>query len=601
MVAPNNSLALQDRHEAVYRDFFKGASVVVSCATSVWIVGEYITLQGGPGAKVNIPQRVYCALTPSSRFRICRKAMVHQPSTETFRQTWLSEAITARVESSLKNIVAKQGLRPLPCLTVTFLSEAPLFSGLGASGAMSAALILALTLHAGAVAPEEVSAWGNRPSGATSRPFEQVFRSAWFIDCAVQGVSSGTASLCALTGASSPIVFRFDAPTPPRTVEEFVSVPYHWERFSDGALHGKPVDWPLDFTVVYTGQRAPTRTLVRSTESLVAHLRQLTGSADRCSGSVTLGSRLLAGKTAPELLSQYTSGLAVLCADVISSLRQLFHKGADPSLESRFFQGVKLYQSAMAYMGVSTENIERLVRLLNQGDRVAVKITGAGGGGDVVVFSAPRTGFEVERSIAAANARHGFRCSIDYLSERDGVTDDGPRVEHMPDRGIISPLAEELSLSVHVCQGGAVHSSRATAKDLDQIIRQSELLIDLRPKRPDIYVKGDRLKSNELDSATKTAEVISRILKDPQLRLRSDEIKEPNTMTAVARTLRVKVTNPLNRALTDRRLSALEFEFEDLRGGGYVVTLHPPSIRITVIDRGSDSYVDVSSRLALAR
>src|SRR5262245_19440212 len=109
----------------------------------MFVIGEHAVLSGSIAAKQPIPLRVYCGIRKSEegKFRICSNAQEYWISLQAFQATKLPSGLTDGVEDRVVEILTSLLGKQVFGVEAEFLSEAPLYSGLGTSGAMAAALI----------------------------------------------------------------------------------------------------------------------------------------------------------------------------------------------------------------------------------------------------------------------------------------------------------------------------------------------------------------------------------------------------------------------------------------------------------------------------
>jgi hypothetical protein len=239
-----NTTAIREHFPQEYEKLLGTSATVVSCSVSCWIVGEHVIFQGGIGAKQSLPLRVYCGVSRRAQPGIhVKKVMpVFIPSAGRFEDHQLQGAVQ-EFEVALARVVRELYGQDVG-LDIQFLSEAPVASGLGASGAMAAACVLAVAVDAGFITAGDVDRLGDNPLATRQlpAPFDDLFRTAWHLDSVVQSrVSSGTACLCGMVGCPVPVVFEIGGPVPTEA-EGFRTIAYR--AFPVSQLVARERRWP---------------------------------------------------------------------------------------------------------------------------------------------------------------------------------------------------------------------------------------------------------------------------------------------------------------------------------------------------------------------
>lgn len=204
-------------------------------------------------------------------------------------------------------------------------------------------------------------------------------------------IASGLGSGAALSTALVRAIFTwFDRPAPPAIVSELV---YESERFYHGAPSG------IDNTVVAYGQpiwfvkgQAPEPFTPAAPITLAI--------ADTGIRSPTV---LTVSKVREAWRQERLHYEAIFAAigDVVHAARRALQQGDAPQLGALFDEN----QALLASIGVSCDAIERLVTAARNAGALGAKLSGAGGGGNIIALVEPMTAVAVQEALLAAGAR----------------------------------------------------------------------------------------------------------------------------------------------------------------------------------------------------
>jgi mevalonate kinase len=587
------SAALRARFESDYNEFFSGPTTIVSCPANCWIVGEHATLRGSLGAKQNLPLRIYCAISPTSdgALHICRDMPVYLPSKAGFEIHRLPDRTCDELERAIGPVCTQWLNGPISGAEIRFLSEAPVASGIGVSGAMASAFLLAFAIHQEAFTAADVAGIASEAPSlhrSAGPRFDQIFRMAWYIDSLLQeGVSSGAASLCALMASPVPIVYGFEAPTP-RTRQEFATKPYvafsleNIFKSSDAARW----NWPITFALVYSGSRRPTGAIVRGSAWIKKRTNRISSFWQNVFKDALLGHPrpTMLSMTGTQMWQYYMDTLAILSADTIKLLADLFEQGAQPHEFDRFLRNISLYQQALAYMELSTPVIDRLVahaataRAVG-GVPLAVKVTGAGAGGDVVLFAPRGNATAIEELVKEVNREGDAAVVLDYFEERDGLEPAGPRVE-----AALEPIRGAL-YAVTIWDQGKMEQTIVDGRGLATAVSRCQLVLDRIDTS--VFVCGRRLLAGQIKSRKMTVLVIPRLLHSLNQFVTSHQLRmdAPETDYIESRgELNATVLTPLNHALEISIGTGLDLKFRG-KASDFEVKLATPSFIVAVVER----------------
>jgi hypothetical protein len=126
-----------------------------------------------------------------------------------------------------------------------------------------------------------------------------------------------------------------------------------------------------------------------------------------------------------------------------------------------------------------------------------------------------------------------------------------------------------------------VQNSIIKLGDVERSIKAADLAID--NTNQEIYIRGQRLSSKEIKSATTTGEILSLLINSPDLALPNSALPI-SSYSSDKNELQSKIITPLNQILEKNLKRRLEFEF---RGGitKFTLTLRPSTLKVLILDK----------------
>ncbi len=289
-------------------------------------------------------------------------------------------------------------------------------------------------------------------------------------------------------------------------------------------------------------------------------------------------------RSGKDLWLNYVDSLSILSLDSVKLLLSIFRDGPQEELLSGFFSNINFYHQVLSYMGVSTSVIDRLFGLFVLGQRefpCAVKITG-GGGGDVVLYTPHGSRERISEFLDIFNSNNNEDLVIDYFSEIDGLERRGAVLEQDLGSGIRSDVIPDGSVLAKLWHRGQEETVLVKNGDLEKVIHQADLAID--NINQEIFIKGQRLTSNDLKSAKATAEVLTLLFNALDQPVANDKL--PSSSYAADRNeLQSKIISPLNIVLKKRLGRHLDIKFSGGVSKFHVSLRRPRDMNIVILER----------------
>lgn len=381
--------------------------VVVKAPGAVFFIGEYSVLHGQAAIVMPIPLFTYVAIrlerdkaTRSLTGDIPREGATYK-TLKSMTALRTLRFLDQRTRDDFKVAVgefidhnSKHGPRGF---TIKVRSQLPTRCGLNSSGALSAALSVGLHILTNRIFAHEVRQWRDKPLNdlVNDADFMAVFKFAVYLESKIHGKSSGCGPFASLVGASDqfpivysvPSVYNQSVKLVPAHVAEHVKA----FRLSQVIQKEKQKDvrrriW-RSFAVAFSGQSRPIETgaQVSKAEEIENRLNEGVRELHEVLARTRIPKPQL---PAPlnEIEGTSTKFGSQRLWDTFGSLSLSLLKNLIDADMTDVKHIVEVTEGLLMYLRVTNEPIDFISRAMNN-HGIACKITGSGGGGDLVLFS----------------------------------------------------------------------------------------------------------------------------------------------------------------------------------------------------------------------
>lgn len=585
-----NSSSLQEYFPEIYKDFFSRCPLVVSTPGSFIWSGEYASIFGGFSVNQTLPLRLYVGLEPRSTGEIGSGSYCFfSPASRQWENRQYDQITRAKilqlVEKEISKITNKEKNNGF---ILHILSEVPAERGLNASGAMSAALATAIYLfYSGGFSATEIRKWPQRQLSELSADqyFERIFRLAWKIESIFHaGASSGRGALIPLIDSFYPIiyfltdqsnqsstakrknVFSYFEPLSSQERYEIIDTT-SYQAFRLDELFDLPIHsyyWPIDFGLIYSGYENSTASIIKMLPNIQADLKEtLVKIREQLKKKRVHFNQADHFRKSQDPWQTIIGSLGIISLKIASAFEDLIKRGHSEEHLQELFKSINQYQNVLHILEASTTSIDHICfsvyeksRKLDIVSGAGAKLVGAGHGGDVL-FTAPIGIFRksIEELVEELKKSYNKEITLDYASWLDGYGQQGVRVEqNLEEKTYSSFVSQGASKVLHLNIEGLLHSDLYTLEEFDRLKNKADLLFDAI--NGEIYIKGQRLTSKEIHSATTTIEIIQVLLANLGKNVKNSQLP-PSSYTADRNELQSKIIGPLARAIlkkTKRRL-----------------------------------------------
>lgn len=538
-----NSESLKERFKNIYSGFFSKSVVSASSSGTIFLSGEHAASYGSPAVLQKLPVRVYIGLEPADQAGLFFSDIKYFiPSKQRFVTIPLFESTAQRICKVIPQNLYKS--KNHKGLKVHILSEFPPGSGLNVSGALGSALSLALHTYKGTAKPKDLTNWQEKKINdlLLDEKFNNIFRLAWKIDCAIEASSSsGACTLASLVFANYPILYfsqkrrdkngkRFKGIPPANVEKDYLVIDklkcwgFKFEEF----INTLNQDWPIDFGLIYSGDYHTTQTVVNAMnvkrQDLVRKNLELE--------QAILEKINIAQRNLTEFLNESANHKPVWLDSTIGtateitlgtwwSLIRVFRSGSSFTDLDRFFAFINAFQRYLFLIEASAFKADKISLLIRNFIREAndeldagAKITGAGWGSDIL-FAVQKTAL-IGRAQSLLNyLRKEVNNDIylDYASWIDGIGNGGALIEQdIRNKKYSNFISQNTILTKILDKSANLLTKSLSASEFEKIRNENNIDIILDKPNSKIYINGEKMNSKIIKSSFTTIEILSTLI-----------------------------------------------------------------------------------------
>lgn len=587
---PLNSESLREKFPEVYSELFSCSSVVCSVSREFTWSGEYAEMFGGMNIMQKIPSRVFVGLEPTSIPEIkigLFKSFI--PSQGQF----INSVFNNVAEEEICNFIKKEILPQFSYnghpkgFNIHLLTELPLEVGLGSVGSIAAALAGTLYLYFSQVEPEIIKTWSKKSAqdliNNKDLKFQEIHRLAWKIETVLDLFPvSGVRSFTSLIDGDYPIIYFTKKDSVKQddindlmayTDLSNIDQTKYW-AFRMGELFNfkSLIQWPVDFGLIFSGEVRISGNIIRSIANTEKVFEDTTNYINQEFKKYFEGSedddlpffiKISQEERGRGLWNRYMMTLSVASMMMLKGFKDLFSTGES---DRSFFRAIDLGHSILKMLDVSTPTIDFIRSYIyrigrenfDDPKKIAVKLTGAGKGGDVL-FTVPYGTFrnnitEIINGLKKETKKDIF---LDYASWIDGYGSEGLIVEQHLDKKIFSQyLSEGVYKLKHLNKQAYYHSELMPKNELNKIKNEVDVIIDAEEE--EIYVKGHRLDSHDIHSASTTIKIVRILLDNFGKTVSNSELPE-SSYSLDRNEFQGKIVTPLIKAIEKYANKKLDF------------------------------------------
>ncbi|PIV90271.1 hypothetical protein COW46_05340 [Candidatus Gracilibacteria bacterium CG17_big_fil_post_rev_8_21_14_2_50_48_13] len=547
-----NSGALRDAFPEVYAEFFDKCEIISSAPILFTWAGSYAIHFGGMSLIQKLPLRTYIGLKQTKEEGI---TFVSYTSFSTKKNRFVSmpcdtkfdSAMSARLKEYLPSVLVEELTKGYEVYILSendWLDTCPIFTCLGVN----------LLLAANKISTEEAAAITQCASSEQmSARQTEIFRWLWkiFAICDYHpnlAPCGAEVANCLLT-SPFPILYRLElAPkeTPRISIplEEYLkSIETRKFKFMtlDTLAPGR-ASMPLDFGVYFPGAKKMQKALSilthrkrmdQAQSRLHKRLPQLVGGLeqnDYLSSQVSIldhYAKLVLNEFIESLDAQPTSNLL----NALCLLHELYHTVGYAELNS----AVSEFQKQL------TDLLEELI----PGGQFFVKEKGIMGD-QKIVFAVTRGSLDHFTEELLELEESNTFASLDYVSWIDGIGKDGLYIEKIGKKEIQDPYQHVLT-----------NYSEYIFSNQQEFSLEKELVVDTLHKR--IFVRGNKVTSNEISSQTFTISLLNLLLQAEERTINVSQLPKA-TYCQNRQEMQSKILTPLSKLISSKLNKNLIFD-----------------------------------------
>lgn len=613
-----NTKDLKKEFKDFYKDFFSTCATVVSAPGNFIWGGNVGLLAGSLGIIQNLPLRVCVGFEETMGGEVVfGKCLNFDCAAKMFIPYKIEDHIKKELTIFIKQEIKKNlGKNRFKGLKIHLLPEMPIGYGLSASGAMSAALSCAIFLHYKKIQSQEIEAWQKIQTAAllADHLFDKIFRLAWKIEAIFHGgLTSGIGSFAPLISSRSPIVYFCEPPhmhdphkinyscdigqSQVKNYELIDRIKYGAFKLSE--ISSNPVDYffPFHFGLINSGAGGSSVVANRALQQFENSILEISDFSQKnlqnffqkSFNSRPAYDRLFSDREAGKIGEAFFLLAALLSMNIIYSLYKLNQKFLSPGDFNRLIKNMNCYlniygisQTLSVYTNKFFELLKEKTRNFEDEFGLAFKLSNNTHGGYVIFATATqRSRDKLMEIISEMQKELSKNISIDWTSWQDGLEDKGAIVEQSLIHKIYSPFISRRSILVLHLDKFGLHDDLYTFEEFSNTKKNMDVILD--SLNNEIYIRGEKLTSKDLRSATHTISVLSVLLKNVNQTIPKNDLP-PSTYLQDRNEFQSKIVSPMVKAIEKRLMRRISF---NLKGPivNFTVKFDPKDVEFHYIER----------------
>ncbi|OGF36470.1 hypothetical protein A2482_04175 [Candidatus Falkowbacteria bacterium RIFOXYC2_FULL_48_21] len=581
-----NSEWLHRNFPEVYRDFFSTSATVASAPGNFMWGGNCAALFGAVSLRQKLPLRTYIGLKANNHGRVeIGESLRYSLREKKFIESLIPREIQDELLLFLNAEVAKLfGDPKFKGVTFNVICEMQPGFGASASSSFAAALATALYIHYGKLTYGELKRWEDMTTAELmfdKTSFIKIFRLAWKIDTIFHGVASGGGPFCSLIKSHSPVAYfigqdeQFEAAKKYFQGKEKMDLTVldkiYYSGFRLEEIDGnRSFRMPFDFGILHT---SPGRFGFLAYNKISQELNDLadfyTNTFYRYYDKYHLVARPLfhemyVKKNCDKMWNSYMSLLSMTTLKINEALFGLNRDRASISYLRELFKSLNDFHSLLGVLGVTTPLIDYLCvflhrRVQKRNDEFGIglqQLSNDKGGG--VLFSLASESLKNDFCDIIENFKTttGEDVEVGWISWRDGLEENGVVLEQSLSNNVYSEFITRGAVKVLHLDKFGLHEDLYTTDDLHEKMKTMDVLLDSVDE--DIYIRGEKLTSKDIRTATITIPVVKMMMENVGKEIQKSLLPQSHYL-ADRNEFQSKIASPLVRAIEKRLNRRISF------------------------------------------
>ena len=596
-----NSQTMRAAFPNVYRDFFSRCPLVLSTSLEFTWVGDHTHNYGGISIRQKLPLKIYVGIEPASDGRTeINNFFAYNPDIADFEQFPASYDFLQAVTKLLNQELTKP-------IKIHLLIESRAGTGLNTSSGFASCLACAILLAEKKMLPEDIERWQTLSSKDLLKDenFQKVFKLAVDIDTLGHAYkASGAGVFSTIKRSLLPIVYFSQN----RITNEIIEgrlipqaiKPIDFVGFSLDEISHLPYQpsWPIDFGLIYSGSKSRINSAMNAayldlSDTFADFTELMEGILERFERkdfNLAVFARNATGsrsEKAASLWENYIFSLMTSSAEALLAFYQLFAHGSSEESQRLLFRAINRSHDGLRMLNVSSSYLDQICRTARHEAKKtnsevggAAKLTSKGKGG-YILFASPVDSLRhhLKNIFDEVKKESGRAVSFEYLSWRDGIGEDGIKIEQNLEGGKISAYLGKALLKLKTCVGEVCQEKMISSDIYSSISKQFDLVLDHLDEK--VSIAGEEVSSEEIYSQTATIAILEILLANHGKSVPCGAF--PHSSYAANRNeFQGKISSPLNEVLKNRCGKNLVFDvhgsFDD-----FSVRLNSSSVTIAEI------------------
>ncbi len=380
-----------------YLDYLKkNNDVVISTPGAFFFFGEHSVVNGQPALYMPIPKYTFTGVSKSNEDKLDINLKCSNPDTLEINDYQWNVNSKKNFINKLEKLFEKHDLNA--GYDIKAISDFPPECGLNSSGSLASGISVGINILEKRITPFELKNWNNLKSLRKlkkNKCFNKIFKLSWEIDEIIQTKSSGIGPFASLVGTKNgePIIYILGKDVDIQSIIDNEN----YYAFYLSELNNKSQKRFSEniFSLMYSNQKSKTEEALKKMEKITSrssdYAREFTDKLMQIDFNPKLINPPLShllelerNECNTKLPNEYFNNKinGILGGYSLIAIGNFLSSPMGTKIE----QLMNVYQSVLSYSGVSTNNIDAICNRFFENE-IGAKLTGSGGGGDILLFS----------------------------------------------------------------------------------------------------------------------------------------------------------------------------------------------------------------------
>jgi len=587
-----NSDWLHRNFSEVYKTFFSTSATAVSAPGNFMWGGNCAALFGAVSLRQKLPLRTYVGLEANNFGKVeigesIRYSLRENKFIESLIPREIKDELLVFLNAEMLKLFGlseQAGSPKFKGVTIKIICEMQPGFGASASSSFASALATALYIHYGKLTYGELKRWEDMTTAEMmfeKNSFIKIFRLAWKIDTIFHGVASGGGPFCSLIKSHSPVAYfigqdeQFEAAKKYFQGQEKMDLSVLDKLYYSGfrleeVEETRGFRMPFDVGIIHT---TPGRFGFLAYNKINQELNDL---ADFYTNTFykyydkhhlvarPLFHEMYVKKKSEKMWNSYMSLLSITTLKINEALSGLSRDRASTGCLKNLFKSLNDFHSLLGVLGVTTPLIDYLCvflhrRVQKRNDDFGIglqQLSNDRGGGVLFAIASEALKNDFVEILDDFKKLTGESVEVGWISWRDGLEEDGVILEQSLSNNVYSEFITRGAVRVLHLDKYGLHEDLYTTDELKEKMKIMDVLLD--STRAEMYIRGEKLTSKDIRTATVTIPVVKMMMENVGKELQKSLLPQSHYL-ADRNEFQSKIASPLVRAIEKRLNRRISF------------------------------------------